>query len=309
MQKLVDWAHEGLSIVISGGIPSNLSSYNTSGTDYVRSALSALVSESLDNVHLVPYDDLAASLAAIGIVPRTQVHADSIWYTYWREELDKSASYVVVYNDAWEYELGEGASIGSVTFEATGVPYMYDAWTGETNLIIAYQQTSSSTTIPLSLAGNQSTIIAFHHNETAKCGTHLLSMPDSIYSASVSKEYGTCHLALKAGNNTSTQPILFSNGTTLHTPTPAAPFNLSSWSLIVESWAPPTDLYADQTKAALSNSTFNITGLRPWNQISDSLRNVSGRGYYSTSFSWPPANGSADGAMLDLGAVVNTARV
>ena len=306
VDKLVEWAHAGLPIIVSGGLPQNLTGYNVSGTQHVRSALAGIVG--LDNVHIVPYDNLAASLAGLGFTPRTAVSAERIWYTYWREDANASISYAYVYNDAYDSELGEGASTGSVTFAATGVPYTYDAWTGEATRIPAYQQTNTTITISLSVAGNQSAIIAFHHNETASPGTSFLSMPGSVYAASSQASYGGARqVTLKVGN--ASEPALLSNGTALALPTPAASIDLAHWALTIESWSRPTDPYADQTRSALSNHTYNLTTLVAWNEISPSLQNVSGRGFYSTSFTWPPSNAAADGAMLSLGAIVHTARV
>ncbi|KAF2172380.1 hypothetical protein M409DRAFT_50088 [Zasmidium cellare ATCC 36951] len=301
VQRLVEYAHQGLPIVFSGGVPQNLTGYNTTGTEYVRSTLATMTG--LENVHIVPYDNLAASLTALGITPRTKVASDRTWYTYWREDKNASTTYVFVYNDAWDSELGEGLSTGSITFEATGVPYQCDAWTGAIDPIAAYQQSQSATTIPLTLAGNQSTIIAFRHNETRDASSHVIATPPETFGASLS-DSGVW--SIKAGNTS--QPLLLSNGTALSLPIPAPPAQLTNWTLIVEAWNPPADLEADQTKPALANSTYNITSLQPWNAISDDLRNVSGRGFYSTSFTWPPANGRADGAVLHLGPIVNTAR-
>lgn len=300
VQRLVEYAHQGLPIVFSGGMPQNLTGYNSTGTEFVRSALATIIQ--LGNVHIVPYDNLAASLMGLGLTPRTKVAADRTWYTYWREDANMSTTYVFVYNDGWDSELGQGSSTGSITFETTGVPYQYDAWTGTVNPILAYQQSESTTTISTSLAGNQTTIIAFHHNETLETSSHAIALPPEVFSASSDKNAMT----IKAGN--ASQPVLFSNGTAVTLPVPAAPVQLTNWALIVEAWNPPADLEADQTKPSLSNFTYNITSLRPWNAISDELRNVSGRGFYSTSFDWPPTNGTADGGMLHLGAIVNTAR-
>ncbi|CAK1355414.1 hypothetical protein CB0940_00861 [Cercospora beticola] len=301
VQNLVAYAQAGLPIIFSGGIPQNLTGYNATGTEYVRSALSTIVS--LGNVHVVPYDNLASSLQELGITPRTRVHSERVWNTYWREDSNVNVTYVYIYNDAWDSELGGGASKGSITFEATGVPYDYDAWTGDVKAIPAYQQSATTTTIEFSLAGNQTTIIGFHHNETVATGTRMLSAPPEVYGATPDE---TGHLVLAAGN--ATQPVLLSNGTMLSLPIPAAPVQLDEWSLIVESWAPPQNLEEDQTKPSLSNSTYNVTRLEPWGTISETLRNVSGRGIYTTTFEWPPSNGSADGAILNLGAIVNTAK-
>lgn len=302
MQKLIEYAHAGLPIVISGGVPFNLSGYNASGSAYVKTALTSITD--LENVHQVPSANLSASLQSLGFVPRTKVVADRIWYTYWREDTKASKTYVFVYNDAWDSAFGLASSNGSVTFETTGVPYVYDAWTGDTAAILGYQQTDKTTTIPLTLAGNQSTIIGFHHGESVPCASHPYSFPSSVYGATAK---GGDKIWIKSGHQS--HPISLANGMTYAPPSAPAALNLTSWTLIVESWGPPEDIYADQTQSAKSNSTFTLAALEPWNAISDSLFNVSGRGFYNSSFTWPPASGHADGAMIDLGAVSNTARV
>jgi hypothetical protein len=279
VEKLTQYAHEGFPIIISGGVPFNLSGYNISGTSYVKSALAALTD--LENVHEVPAEDLSASLQALGLAPRTKVDADCIWYTYWREDEQAAKTYVFVYNDAWDSELGLGGSTGSVKFETTGVPYFYDAWTGETKAVQDFQQDGGCTTIPLALAGNQSTIIGFHHNETAtNYGSKRHGRPSagSYWPGSVQS-------------------------------TAKSQQKLSSWTLVIESWTAPDDIYADQTQSAKSNSTWELSELQPWNAISASLFNVSGRGFYNTTFSWPLESDHAQGAVIDLGAIINTARV
>lgn len=274
VQKVADYAHAGLPIVISGGTPFNLSGYNVSGSAYVKSTLDSILG--LENVHQVSAENLSDSLVSLGIAPRTKVDADRIWYTYWREDERAAKTYVFVYNDAWDSGLGLGGSSGSITLETTGVPYYYDAWTGQVKAITAYEQTNASTTINLSLAGNQSTIIGFHHNESATGSAN--------------------HTSSSANSSTSA----------------LQPLNLNSWSLTIESWTAPADIYADQTTSVKTNTTWNITSLQPWNAISDSLFNVSGRGFYTTTFTWPPqdnpSSSAPNSAVLDLGAIINTAR-
>lgn len=287
VDKLTQYAHEGLPIIISGGTPFNLSGYNISGSSYVKSALAALTE--LDNVHQVPADNLSASLQKLGLAPRTKVDADRIWYTYWREDEKAAKTYVFVYNDAWDSEFGLGKSNGSVTFETTGVPYFYDAWTGETSAISQFQQTDGCTTIHLSLAGNQSTIIGFHHNESASTFSQESPTGGSGWSKPTKYSWPRYH---HPGSDVA-----------------KAQSKLSNWTLVIESWTAPGDIYADQTLSAKSNSTWELSELKPWNEISESLFNVSGRGFYSTSFTWPLVSEAAEGAVLDLGAIINTARV
>jgi len=290
VEKLTQYAHQGLPIVISGGTPFNLSGYNASGSAYVKTALAALVD--LENVHEVPAENLSASLRSLGLTPRTRVDADRIWYTYWREDEKAEKTYVFVYNDAWDSELGLGSSSGSVTFETTGVPYFYDAWTGAIEAVREYQQTEESTVIPLSLAGNQSAIIGFHHGEAATKSGHAEALPN-------------WHKSGSKASHSSMRQHPYDTASTKQLP-------LSSWTLTIESWSAPENLTADQTLSAKTNSTHQLPSLQPWNAISDSLTNTSGRGFYNTTFTWPPSDCNSEDhgwhAALDLGTLSNTAR-
>lgn len=220
----------------------------------------------LPNVHIIPSKGLAFSLAKLWILPRAAIHANRTWYTNWRQDLDAARTYVSVYNDAAGLQIGSGLSSGNITLNTTGAPYVYNAWTGETVAITIFWQGNSTTTIPITLKGNESTIIAFHHDHQAP-------------TKSERKAKKSC------GDSV----------------------DLTKWELVIESWTAPDDPTAIEPQR--NNLTFELTSLKPWNQISDSLRNVSGLGFYNTNFTWHGRDGRyADGAVLDLTALPELSR-
>lgn len=302
VQKLAEYARAGLPIIISGGLPTNVSGHNDSSSAFVAAALASI--SVLENVHQVPFTNLSTSLRNLGFLPRARVEANRIWYSSWREHVEANKTYIFVYNDAWDSPLGGGSSNGSVTFASTGVPYLYDAWTGVAEAITVYQQMNESTTIPLSLAGNQSTIIGFHHNESATHASYLATLPKGAYGSFATSDG---QLMLQVGHQPG--PTVLDNGTQLLLPSAPAPFMLTPWTLIVESWTPPDDIYGGSLQSTKTNSTYSISEIQPWRDISQSLFNVSGRGFYNTTFNWPPVSGEADGALLDFGVIANTGRV
>lgn len=298
--KLSDYAHAGLPLIFLGGLPSKFEGYDQSGYRSANATISRLTS--LKNVHVTsPNDGLASVLASLNITPRTAVSANGTWYTFWRE--GESVDYIYVYNDASGLPLGEGYSTGTITFESTGVPYSYNAWTGEVSPIVAYTQTSTHTTISLELAGEQTTIIGFH-----KSGVRPLYI-ESLPASSVATSSSASSVSiLNSANQAST--VLLSNGSKVTLPAASvSPIILTNWSLTVESWTPPSNIFDLNPTATRSNLTTirNIQTLEPWHSLSSSLQNVSGRGYYSTSFQWSPH--SAEGAFIDLKAIVHTANV
>lgn len=155
VERIADIAHCGFPVIFSGGLPSYLASYNASGSAYINSTLKSLTR--LSNVHVVPYDKLAATISSLNIRAATIVNADNIWYTYWRNK--GSSDYIFVYNDAFSNPLGGGSSQGTVEFQSTGKPYLLDAWTGVQTPILNYTQSKTSTTIYFELAGNQSVML------------------------------------------------------------------------------------------------------------------------------------------------------
>lgn len=292
VQRITEIAHTGVPVIFSGGIPSYLASYNASGSAYINKTLNAL--QLLSNVHVVPYDGLAATVSSLGIQPATSVKASNTWYTYWRK--DGSSDYVFVYNDAFGSPLGGGSSQGTVEFQSTGNPYLFDAWTGSQTPIMNYTQSKTSTSIYFDLAGNQAVIIAFHHNERAN--THVTAASPGVLSFS---SHGFTIVA-NVGNTASNCDT--SNGKShFLAATSIKPIILSNWTLIVEHWDPPSNLSDVETIAIKSNTTHALPVLRSWQDI-PGLENVSGRGYYSTSFN---LNADRDGgAIIDFGAIVHT---
>ncbi|PWY91931.1 hypothetical protein BO94DRAFT_555096 [Aspergillus sclerotioniger CBS 115572] len=302
--KLVEYAHAGLPIIFSGGLPSNFSGYNPEAAQLATKALTNLTS--LDDIHVVSYRNLATTLRSLDILPRTSVSANRTWYTFWRHDTTTLEDYVYIYNDATGVPYGGGFSVGSISFETTGTPFLYDAWSGDVTALSFYQQSEMRTTIPLQLAGNQSIIIGFHKN--TQPSLHALNTTDGVLWVTGN----TTSLTVYRSFDSETRSIQLSSGkaaTLAPMLTPA--FTLSNWTLIVESWTSPSDLYNVEAGPTRTNYTFELPTLLPWNQISSSLANVSGLGYYSTTFSWPPqtANGTVFGVVIDLGPITHTARV
>ncbi|RAK97746.1 uncharacterized protein BO80DRAFT_185483 [Aspergillus ibericus CBS 121593] len=302
--KLVEYAHAGLPIIFSGGLPSNFSGYNPEAARTATKALNNLTS--LNNIHVVSYNNLAETLRSLDISPRTSVSANRTWYTTWRHDTATLKDYVYIYNDATGVPYGGGFSVGSVSFETTGTPFLYDAWSGEVTALPFYQQSETHVTVPLQLAGNQSIIIGFHKD--TQPSLHAQNTTDGILWATGN----TTSLTVYRSFDQQTRSLQLSNGksaTLAPMLTPA--FTLSNWTLIVESWTPPSNIYDIEAGSTRTNHTFEVPTLLPWNQVSSSLANVSGLGYYSTTFSWPPqtTNGAVSGAVIDIGPITQTARV
>ncbi|GLB02333.1 hypothetical protein AtubIFM57258_003678 [Aspergillus tubingensis] len=302
--KLLEYAHSKLPIIFSGGLPSNFSGYNPEAAKLAVSRIKNITS--LNNVHTVPDENLAATLKSLSILPRTSVSANRTWYTTWRHDTTTLTDYVYVYNDAAGAPYGGGISSGSISFETTGTPFLYDAWSGDITALSIYQRSETHITISLTLAGNQSVIIGFHQN--AQPNLHLQNITDGVLWANGNM---TSLAVLRSFDQESREVYLSSGKSVTLAPMLTPTFTLGNWSLVVESWTAPSDFYNVELGPRRTNQTFDLPTLLPWNQVSASLTNVSGIGYYSTMFDWPPqaTNGTVSGAIIDLGPVMHTARV
>ena len=296
VNTLTTWANQGLPVVFSGGLPSAVSAHvEQQNLPAIEAILQNLTT--LPNVYTVPDADLAKSLVTIvGLSPRTRVQSNRPWLTYWREDEDSSISYAILYNDAAGVtEPSEARSTGSVTFATSGAPYTYDAWTGQKTPVLAFEETCEGITIPIALEGNQTTIIAFYHNEARKALSH--PAPTGLSTSSARKT---------TNGTTEVTTCIASNHT--------APLTLQPWTLVVEAWQAPTnDPHAfaqNYTSPRTNTTTFHLPTLQPWSTLSSTLRNISGRGFYTTTFSWPHSHSSSTaGAILNLTSITNTARV
>ncbi|KAF3763073.1 hypothetical protein M406DRAFT_292702 [Cryphonectria parasitica EP155] len=324
VEYLASYAKQGLPIIFSGGLPSNVSGYHQDGGANVTSMISDLTQ--LDNVHVVPYDGLSSSLSSLEILPRTATSSNGSWYTYWREDNTTSTQYVFVYNDATGVAPNGAITTGSISFEATGKPFVYDAWTGDVTALSSYQQTETHTTIQLQLTGNQSVIIGFEEEEI-EGGLHITSSNlASVVVGPPALASNSSSLAVLSTYNPAPQEIILSdNSSRTVQPMLSQAFQLGNWTLTIESWGPPNDIFDIEGGASKVNTSYyTLDNLVPWSQMSDALANVSGRGYYQTTFSWPPdssgsddgsssssssSNATISGAFVDLGATVHTARV
>ncbi|KIW43060.1 uncharacterized protein PV06_04207 [Exophiala oligosperma] len=329
VERLVDFAHSGLPIVFSGGVPTTVLGTAMTGNSSLQSTAKQTLEElssSLSNVLVTQsYDGLTTTLASMGIYPTTNVSSNGSWYTLWRRDDATDTDYFFVYNDAIDDRHGQGYTVGTIRFNnVTGTPYEYDAWTGKQEPIVTYTQDNESTTIPFTLAGSQSTIVAFHAGPSDNAshtgaGGHLTDVSSGILEVTTSSANssnggsGGGNIVLQVGPGPTQQTYTTSSGETKSVqPCSSSSLGLSNWTLVVEHWDPPSDMQIS-TGTQKHNTTHHLEKLGSWQEI-DGLKNVSGRGYYNTTFTWPFSGssvgsiGSATGAIIDFGFIVHTLR-
>ena len=252
---------------------------------------------SSDNVHSAEEGLLASKLSSIGLRPRVAVKTNGTWYITWRES--ENLSHALIYSDLT-------ASQGEVDIADTRTPFFLNPWTGEETPVLTYRQDNVSTTIPLSLAGNQTVVVAFKlRNELTDPTYHLTSFSSHVLGSTFDSNQG---LTLQVAHSTSDIQVTLSNGVARNISTSSIPpaFELSHWSLTAEHWEAPSNL-SDVESTVKYNTTHELPSLVSWSQI-PALQNVSGIGYYTTSFTVPP-NSTRSTENADIGAYLSFANV
>lgn len=290
VQYLATYAAAGLPIVISGGLPSKYASGNQAAVSKAKETLQGLLKHS--NVYQVPLQGLAASIKSIGITPRVQLNSNGCWYTRWRET-SSGDIYIWIYNDCAD-------STGSLTFATTGTPYFLNSWTGQEELIFKYTTTSGSTTLPLALKKHETRIVKFSKRDLLL--RHVTSSSDAVLGFNV-QELGS-PIQAKIAHSTSPSSVSMSFGIpqTFKTASAQPAYSLSNWSLNIEHWGPPDNLYNLDLDAKKENVTVPIVGpsLKSWKDLG--LPDVSGIGFYEATFEWNPSlrHSTGGGAYLIL---------
>ncbi|KAI1366485.1 hypothetical protein F5Y08DRAFT_351412 [Xylaria arbuscula] len=283
LQRLAD---SGLPIIMVGESPCFYPEGNKTDAQLFEKNLNTL--QSSDNVYSADEGQLADKLSSLGVRPQVAVETNGTWYTTWRES--EEMGHALIYSDLT-------ASQGEVEIADTRTPFFLNPWTGEETPVLTYRQDNASTIIPLSLAGNQTVVIAFKSlNKLTDPTYHLTSFSPHVLGSTFDSVHG---LTLQVAHSTSDVQVTLSNGASRNISTSSVPpaFELSQWSLTAEHWEAPANL-SDVRATVKYNTTHELSSLVSWSEI-PALVNASGIGYYTTSFTWPPVNSrSAENATL-----------
>lgn len=277
--KLTDSAEAGLPIIIAGGSPGEYPTENKASN--VSFSFDTSLQKLLNNssVYQVAEGEIAEKLEGLGLKPRAGVKTNGTWHTTWREDSSNNISYAYVFSDA-------DSEHGELIVQSSGVPYFFDAWTGAREPVLYYTTEGSTTTIPLTLAGNQTKIIGFANSclEDVATPFHFTKLSGNVLGFRADDQGIVVHAAASADPTTLT---LSTGGKFCYSTSVASSFELASWDLILEHWEAPEDMYDAAVVAVKRNTTHHLDGLVSWAEI-PAATNTSGVGYYFANFTWPP---------------------
>lgn len=332
-RKLLDFAKQGLSVIIVGQLPANTPG-NTPAEDAVlKEVLAQLMLQK--SVHkAVSEAEVPKLLKSLGILPASNPEKPSNLMTMRRHDKKTGMDYYFLYNQGDDqipatpnsteerykgltttpgniFEepktirvkgLNYGTKIGSplvtkVTLEGTGQPFLLNAWSGEIKPIAHYTTDGKQVTISVNLAVDESMLIGITKNPTQMgvASSDVFVKETDAEGVSQSPNRALSIVATKAGTYT-TQ---LSNGQTLKTSVENAlekiDLTQAAWQLKVEDWQ-PQQKYGTTGAAGVETSKSLITlNLNALQPWPDiaELKNASGVGTYTYTLNLPNTWNSA----------------
>lgn len=175
--KILSLARAGLPVVLVGEAPSESAHYGERERGFAGIPRLMAQLKGLPNVReAAGFDDVPQVLAALGVSPDAAYSQlpDAPKFINLHRSGD-GIDYYYVYNrgfnansgiqPGWGYgkerEVPYGAATVNVAFRAEGTPYRLDAWTGRVEAVTDYVREGDRVLIPITLEGNESTLIAF----------------------------------------------------------------------------------------------------------------------------------------------------
>ncbi|KOC15289.1 hypothetical protein AFLA70_338g001271 [Aspergillus flavus AF70] len=173
---------------------------------------------------------------------------------------DAGDVYVYVYNDG-------DFSTGSISFQATGSRFALDAWTGEETPITEYSVSQGRTNISFSLKSTETRIVKFSASrKSANNESHVIWSSDSVlgYYVDSGKVW-----AKAAASDSATSVKLSSGKTVTLDQQGQSQISLGNWSVVLEQWLPPDNLYDVETVANKKNVSLSVSGfsLSSWKDL------------------------------------------
>jgi hypothetical protein len=295
--KLQGYAEAGLPIIITGDGPGYYPLSDSKDEGQVERATKTLLASK--GVHIVEKGGVAAKLRALNLAPNAGVQTNGTWYTTFRQDSIGGSDYVFIFCDT-------NASSGEVTIASSKKPWSYNLWTGEVSPLIHYRHTGNTTIVPLDLKGNQTALIVLTDHDSTQVeglGISIVNMPEGILGLNYSSSDGLILQVSAMACGTAE----LSNGRSVPVSGSGVPdaFALRNWTLVAEHWEAGSNFSDASVIADKHNTTHELEALVSWLNI-EPLANVSGLGYYSTSFHWPPtADCNYLGAFIEFPRLIN----
>ena len=317
-KALLDMAKQGLKVVVVDGA-ATVTPYNDGGEEELAAVLTELKALPT-TAAAATADGVLAALQSLGVEPYVGFTGENRQLlTQTRRDGDTEYLYVYNYCDgsyvsAWTQGAEEDTHGDTITtemvVEGTWIPYSINAWTGETARLGTYRHEDGKTIFSIFLDYGDIALYAFRACEP-DAELHAVSADTDVRSD------GTVLTAV--ATTTGAYTALLSDGAkkAFSAEVPEA-FDITGWEVTVNCWTPSetvnerTETLFDQTITETQVATeitpvsLHLDTLQTWDQIPEIGAYAVGQATYTATFDW---DGSADGAYLDFGSLVESMEV
>ncbi|KAI3611686.1 hypothetical protein WG66_007653 [Moniliophthora roreri] len=302
--RLVEYAKNGLPIILADLVPNGIPGFDVNGTQSVEVQDLMEQLAALPSVKLVKgAPSIPGVLASLGVMPSASIDPPSTSFYSVRRDDGPTTSHFFLYN--------QGTSPINVALTLVpgfeGKPFSLDPWSGQVSPVIIWNSTADGILIPdVSPAANQSLLYTVTSEASFEGipapSVHIASADSDLFTTANSSGPTLCSFI------EGTRQIVLSNGQrrTIHfTLEGESVRELDGWQLNITKWTPPKDL-SQVHSILVPLPPVNLTeGLVSWDQL-EGHANTSGVGTYVTTFEWNHTPGGPVGVQLDLGVVVHT---
>ncbi|WP_270739754.1 glycosyl hydrolase [Massilioclostridium coli] len=314
LEKLNQYADAGLPIILYNCSPSQV--YGTETADNNDETLVQLVDQLKQHEKVASVsseEELLTILDQLQVSSAVSYQASGIETSHRTDSTN--SDYYYIFNST------EETQTTTMTLEGQGTPYIMDSWTGEITPIAHYTQTEDTITCDVTLEPQESTIIAIAPDQE-EFGS---SQDVHVEEANGTVVYDGNDIVYRS-NTVGTDTVKFSDGTTkeITIDETMAEIDLSGegWNLQLDSYGPddsPENLdengeLIDPTAHKITTLNYANIALIPWTSLDvseddlkalstslnevTSMRDVSGIGYYTKTFTLPEDWDSSKGAVV-----------
>lgn len=327
MKKLTKYAASGLPIIVYNSDINRVFGSNVENDSLVKDEFIKLINS--ENVHTTKkIEDLKTLLSDLGFTSYAQYYVPQLETTMYMDTID-GTNYYYIFNNAYPENSGMMGNDQStfyktpdkivknaiITLSGNGVPYKLDPHTGTINQVAEYSVGKSGLiTFEIDeLAGGDAVIYAItsdKRNFPAET-EYVVNVKQTTDDYSIVRNENK--LALRS-NSRGDYTIKKSDGSlkTLEIAETLGEIDLSSspWNLIIHSYG-SSENNNDPSSSNITTVDFITQRLGKWNNIVattdqllmlgvENMRNVSGVGEYSTTFTLPGSWNENTGAYLDF---------
>lgn len=339
IRKLTEFAADGLPIILLNVNPTAVTGTETSENNDARMQALLERLKAADNVHVTASkDDVLSILGKLSITPDASYDQPALEATHYVDTGDGIDFYFLYNNpnpsNAGMMNAGASAKYKSaavidtpVTMTGNGVPYMLDAWTGDVTPIADYTVNEDGTvSTRVVLHGGESAIIAILptgpgdtgnvHVVDAEGGETFYRDGEIVFRSNVAGEH-----TISMSDGSVRKVVVASSLPELDLSD--APWNLELLSFgpdyresniqgkIVQEFDTPYTIYKDPSASLITTVNFQGISLCGWQDLPatraqldelgvPSMKNVSGIGYYTTTFELPADWTETTGAILNF---------